>query len=382
MGRWAKGNDHLSFGRPTIWRDPINHLTNCYICLTELVFSKNSKKSIQYAVVDAVTLPEPHSDRLPIPVPPAQCDNQQLIPIDEDSDGGDPASRYLEVDDGKDPLYIPDTDEPYMLSQGDLNDLIRDLYLTKDMSELLGSRLQQWKLLQIGVRITATRERSANLAEWFDIKDKICYCKNIPMLFTELKEHFDQNEWRLFIDGSKSSIKTVLLHIGNQKPSVPVAFAIWLKEEYKTMEEILELIQYNRFQFKIIADFKVIAILMGLQGGNVKYPCFLCLWDSRAYSQHFIRPAWPARVNLTAEEFNVRSESLVSRDKIILPPLHIKLGFMKNFVKALTKTNADAINFLETMFPKLSSLKVREGIFVGPQIRKVLHSEEFKLHLT
>lgn len=85
----------------------------------------------------------------------------------------------------KDPLYIPDTIEPHMLSQGDLNDLVRDLYLTKNMSELLGSRLQQWKLLRIDVRITATGERSANLAVWFDVKDQICYCKDNPMVFRD-----------------------------------------------------------------------------------------------------------------------------------------------------------------------------------------------------
>ena len=34
---------------------------------------------------------------------------------------------------------------------------------------------------------------------------------------------------------------------------------------------------------------------------------------------------------------NVINEALFSRDKIILPPLHIKLGLMKQFVKALDK---------------------------------------------
>jgi hypothetical protein len=34
---------------------------------------------------------------------------------------------------------------------------------------------------------------------------------------------------------------------------------------------------------------------------------------------------------------NVINEPLVARDRIILPPLHIKLGLMKQFVKALNK---------------------------------------------
>jgi len=36
-------------------------------------------------------------------------------------------------------------------------------------------------------------------------------------------------------------------------------------------------------------------------------------------------------------EKNVIAEPLVDRSKIILPPLHIKLGLMKQFVKALDK---------------------------------------------
>lgn len=384
LGRWANGNDHLSFGQPMLWRDPINHLTNCYICKTNVVLSKKRQDNVRYATVDSVTLPVPHSANLPIPIPPTQCGNQSCsLDLDSDgSDGEDPASRYGDVDDDEDTLYIPDTSEPHLLTQAEFDDLVRDLYLTKHMSELLGSRLQQWKLLKIDVKITATRERSASLAAWFDVNDKICYCKNIPMLFAEMKQRFDPQEWRLFIDGSISSIKAVLLHIGNQKPSVPVAFAIGIKEEYSTMQKILQLTQYDTFRFKVIADFKVVGILMGLQGGNVKFPCFLCLWDSRAHTEHFKRSVWPKRTDETSHEYNRITDPLISWEQIILPPLHIKLGLMSNFVKALTKTNPEAIEFLNSMFPKLSELKIKQGIFVGPQIKQVLRSEEFKLYLT
>ena len=42
----------------------------------------------------------------------------------------------------------------------------------------------------------------------------------------ELDIDHEPNEWRLFIDSSKSSLKEVLLHNGNLKPSVPVAYAV------------------------------------------------------------------------------------------------------------------------------------------------------------
>lgn len=289
------------------------------------MYTKKTRNSIEYAQVDSVTLPIPHSVNLPIPAPPGHCSDPQCM--DESSDDAyEENPAYQQPEEDRDQLYIPDSVEPHMLSQGDFNDLVRDLYLTKEMSELLGSRLQQWKLLDHSVRVTAARWRSDNFAKWFEEKDGICYCKDIPMLFAEMKQPFIPNEWRLFIDGSKTSIKTVLLHTGNDKPSVPVAFSQGLKEEYDTMKAILDLIQYDTHNFKIVADFKVIAILMGIQGGNVKFPCFLCLFDSRDYNDHFVRPTWEARTEFVPGRFNVKSVPLVSRDQIILPALHIKLG--------------------------------------------------------
>ena len=64
-------------------------------------------------------------------------------------------------------------------------------------------------------------------------------------------------------------------------------------------------------------------------------------------------------------------------NKVLLPPLHIKLGLMKNFVKALHKNGA-AFQHLSTVFPGLSAAKLKEGIFVGPQIREVLKDIDFE----
>ena len=50
---------------------------------------------------------------------------------------------------------------------------------------------------------------------------------------------------------------------------------------------------------------------------------------------------------------------------------------MKNFVKALHKNGA-AFQHLSTVFPGLSTAKLKEGIFVGPQIREVLNDTDFE----
>ena len=52
---------------------------------------------------------------------------------------------------------------------------------------------------------------------------------------------------------------------------------------------------------------------------------------------------WPSRQDLAVGDKNIINEPLVNRDRIILPPLHIKLGLMKQFVKALDK-DGDCFN--------------------------------------
>ena len=61
-----------------------------------------------------------------------------------------------------------------------------------------------------------------------------------------------------------------------------------------------------------------------------------------------------------------------------MPPLHIKLGLIKQLVKALDKESA-AFKYLIQKFPALSEAKVKEGIFVGPDIRQLLNDNNFEL---
>ena len=64
-----------------------------------------------------------------------------------------------------------------------------------------------------------------------------------------------------------------------------------------------------------------------------------------------------------------------------MSPLHIKLGLMKQFVKALDE-KSETFKFLRDFFPKLSEGKVKTRIFVGPQIKKKIHNNVFLKLLT
>ena len=127
---------------------------------------------------------------------------------------------------------------------------------------------------------------------------------------------------------------------------------------------------------KICGDLKVIALLLGLQQGFKKYCCFICEWDSRAQSLHYSRNDWPARKSLEPGIMNVENQPIVETSKTLLPSMHFKFGLMKNYVKAMNQEEV-AFTYLWEKFPRLSEAKLKEGIFIGPQIRELIKDEYF-----
>ena len=53
--------------------------------------------------------------------------------------------------------------------------------------------------------------------------------------------------------------------------------------------------------------------------------------------------------NLKSGERNVPNEPLVNPNESLLPPLHIELGLMKNFVKSMNK-DGEAFQYLRSKF--------------------------------
>lgn len=223
--------------------------------------------------------------------------------------------------------------------------------------------------------ISTYRHRQKQFEQFFSIDQSLVFCSDVKGLLESLNYPSDPVNWRLFIDSSKSSLKAVLLHNGNLLDSIPVALSEETLESYETIKNLLTCIKYDSFIWKLCGDFKVIAIVMGLQAGFTKFCCFLCEWDSRDRKSHYVRREWPIR-ELEPGKKNVVKTPLVASKDVLLPPLHIKLGIMKNFVKAMDKEKP-AFKYLKEKFPKISAAKLNEGIFVGPQIRQVLKDEHF-----
>lgn len=122
----------------------------------------------------------------------------------------------------------------------------------------------------------------------------------------------------------------------------------------------------------------MVNFLLGQQSGFTKYPCFLCMWDSRDRSKHYTKKDLPVR-----EEFvpgrskNIVNNPPVNRDKIPFPQLHIKLGLIKQFTKVLDK-DGSCFTYLCRAFPGLTIEKLKGGIFDGPQVRQLIRDPEFE----
>lgn len=368
LRKWSCGKKKsFRFGVPMVWREQKNHSDDCYFCSIDVSgYNSKNKNLISYPNLQSALRPVPHDEHIPVPDPPETL--QSLSMTSSDSE--------CEVPDAKSDCEF-ESIKPRLFEQNELDDLVRDLRLTKEKAELLGSRLKEKHLLAPGTSYRGYRTRERKFAPYFEQEGNFVFCSNIPGLVEAFGIEYNKQDWRLFIDSSKRSLKVVLLHNGNRYASLPVGHSVVLKETYENLQLVLQKIKYSEHEWEVSGDLKVSAMLLGQQSGFTKFPCFLCEWDSRARDQHWTRTAWPAREHLEPGSKNILRMSLVNPRKILLPPLHIKLGLMKQFVKALSKTEP-CFQYLCQKFPGLSEAKLKEGIFVGPDIRKLMQDPNFE----
>ena len=92
--------------------------------------------------------------------------------------------------------------EPHFPSQQEVDNLVRDLGLTKSNAELLTSRLKEWNLLDTSCRCSSLKKRHERFSKYFSMVGSLCFCNNVDNLFEELGIVHDPKEGRLFIGSS------------------------------------------------------------------------------------------------------------------------------------------------------------------------------------
>lgn len=316
------------------------------------------RSNFVYKGVPSARLPIAHSDEWPVPLHPESETGRTVTSVTTTSVEG--ASVVY------DPNYAPSENNlPSLIPQEDLDRIVRMLNLSHNDAMALTSELYSFHVLAPGVKVTAYRNRQDPYMPYFILSEDAtyAYCSNIRGLMNEMGIHdYDPNEWRLFIDASKRSLKVVLLYRDSSKKPVPIMYAVGMKETYDTMNLILNCIEYDEHKWRVNCDFKVLSLLSGMQTGYTKHCCVFCKWDSRAKCNQYTKRNWPLRDQLMVGQFNVVREPLIPLPKIMLPDLHIKLGIVKNFIKRLVRVNENAFEYLNNVaFPKLSTEKIREG---------------------
>ena len=72
----------------------------------------------------------------------------------------------------------------------------------------------------------------------------------------------------------------------------------------------------------------------------------------------------------------MKQEPLVEPLKVLFPPLHIKLGIIKQFIKQLDP-EGEAFKHIQELFQMLSEAKTKAGVFVGPRVKQLITPSAF-----
>ena len=99
--------------------------------------------------------PVDHCDDLPIPVPPEKENSTHSYTSDEMTSDKD--------------FYSGFESRKHVITQQDLDYLVRDLELLKGRAELLGSRLQDWNLLDAHCSVTKYRNRHEQFSLYYSV---------------------------------------------------------------------------------------------------------------------------------------------------------------------------------------------------------------------
>ena len=82
-------------------------------------------------------------------------------------------------------------------------------------------------------------------------------------------------------------------------------------------------------------------------------------------------------IRFWSQKYSKKKTWLIQKKLLLLPQLHIKLGLIKQFVKALPK-EGEQFKYLCDQFPGLFEQKLKEGVFVGHDIRKLMKYKNFE----
>ena len=170
---------------------PFDRLLFLYSSATSSRNYIKKKRTVNYPHISSAIRPAPHTEDLPVSVPP-----QQYI-LDSDDESTENQEKTPQPPTSTDADFTAglQCNEFHRITQEYLNDLIRDLDLPKTKAELLGSRLQQWNLLKENVRISVYRRRHEDLLQFLKIERGLVACTDIDGPMQTLNINHNPLDW-------------------------------------------------------------------------------------------------------------------------------------------------------------------------------------------
>lgn len=195
-----KNEQYLPFIVPMVWHYQIMHKPeDCYFCQTNTLGHRyNTRHHIRYANVLTVSKPVPHI---------------KAAIIKESENSSECSSSDIKSENNEMISVMPNT-ERHLITNEEYRDLVRDMGLSSRQTEVLGSRMKQWNLVEHGFKVTFPREKDLisfeKLFKADDVHNKLVYCTDVYELYSSFDHIHQPKDWRLFIDGSCKSKYSII----------------------------------------------------------------------------------------------------------------------------------------------------------------------------
>jgi len=151
--------------------------------------NSKSKRTVQCPNLLSAMRPVPHSAELPVPKPPT---NMTLSDSESSDEDVGQANNHMYFD----PTFAGacSSSEPHLLTQGDLNDIVRDMNLSKKQAEPFGSRLKCWILLHQNTKVCFYHGHHEESKDFFSLEDGVMFCNVVCSVMEVLGHDYNPDQ--------------------------------------------------------------------------------------------------------------------------------------------------------------------------------------------
>lgn len=182
-------------------------------------------------------------------------------------------------------------------------------------------------------------------------------CNDVDGLMKSLEHNRKCEEWQLFMDASKTSLKGALLDIRIKFQSICLFHCTQMKKPYENMKFLFSCIQHNMNCWNICGCLKVIALLVVTQLGLYAV-LLLFMWMGQLCKISSLFCKRMAQTWAISNRTKEHMQWTISTSKGNICNSITYQASMMNFVEAMDHTRK-AFQYLEQKFPQMTESKMK-----------------------